>query len=383
MSLFIDVRDAPAKRRAKCEGGQERHFTEGAVMIAFAMHLLKSGASAVDLHPDGEHGKRYDLKASLEAHGFQHLSTRGTTKYGGVYSRGSQTVTVTLRPGLGDVVASIGAKTLVAECKGGVVNSRHAGQLSRLRRGLCEAVGLLMARPLNGERHIAVVPETDATKIVANRMLPRASAASIEIALVSQDGDVRFCWPARIGYAEMKIGDALYFSPQFRFSQLNFDDTNMLVRAFQDRVEGFYLQPAARSLKANDAFAGGLVCCAAVELIAKVSGKEHPSTWLQRNVAGFGADDKLAGRFWNYFRDGLAHEGRVKSYGQFSGQFSLELPAMLTTIGNVLVVNPLLLLEAVQAAFQRYCEQMNSGQADMLANCLRRCFEAEVKAAKG
>jgi hypothetical protein len=192
MTRFIDVRDPPASRRGKCEGGRERHFTEAAVMIAFALHLLESGATAVELHPDGEHGKRHDFKATLEALGFEHVSTRGTTKYGGVYSRGNQTVSVTLRPGLGDVVASIGRRIVVAECKGGVVNSNHAGQLSRLRRGLCEVVGLLMARPLNDERHIAVVPATGGTRTLATRMLPRAMAAGIEIALVCEDGKVEF-----------------------------------------------------------------------------------------------------------------------------------------------------------------------------------------------
>ena len=180
----------------------------------------------------------------------------------------------------------------------------------------------------------------------------------------------------------MKIGDALFFSPRYRFSQLDFDDTKTLVAAFQDRVEGFYLQAAARSLKANDAFAGGLVCCAAIELIAKASGEDHARTWLERNIVDFASDPKLADRFWIYFRDGLAHEGRVKSVGQSSGQFSLERPDMLTTIGGVLVVNPLKLLEAVEAAFQRYCKEMNGDEATKLAKRLRRYFEAEVKSAK-
>lgn len=161
-------------------------------MIAFAMHLLEEGAEAIELHPDGEHGKQHDIKATLEGLGFQHREVRGTTKYGGVYSRGAQTVTVSLRPGLGDVVARTRSTTIVAECKGGVVNSRHAGLQSRLRRGLCEAVGLLMARPLQDERHIAVVPSTKATETLAKQILPRALAAHIELALVSETGEVSF-----------------------------------------------------------------------------------------------------------------------------------------------------------------------------------------------
>jgi hypothetical protein len=180
----------------------------------------------------------------------------------------------------------------------------------------------------------------------------------------------------------MRIADVLWFSPRFRFTDINFDDHKALVEAFRDRVEGYFLEPAERSVAANDAFAAGLVCCAAVEFIAKVSGKEHPSSWLQSHVPEFNRDKKLSGQFWGYFRDGLAHEGRVKSHSKFSGQFSLDLPTMLTEAGKVLIVNPRLLLGAVRAALHQFCDQMTDGQAAVLAKCLCRYFEAEVEAAK-
>jgi hypothetical protein len=192
MNYYLDLRDPPPNRRSCCDGGQEKHFTEAAVMIAFGMFLLEQGAMNVELHPDGEHGKRHDLKKTLEAHGLLLVRPLGSTSYGGIYQRDHQTVSVTLRPGVGDVVAEIGGRTLVAECKGGVLNTRHAGLLSKLRRGLCEAVGLLMARPLSGERHVAVVPATPESEKVARRMLLRATAAGIEIALVNENGCVSF-----------------------------------------------------------------------------------------------------------------------------------------------------------------------------------------------
>jgi hypothetical protein len=173
----------------------ERYLTEGAVMIAFAIYLLDTGATAVNLHPDGEHGKQYDPKASLAEHGFRQICSWGTTRYGGNYSRGEQTVTINPKAGQGDVVAQIGERTLVAECKGGVVNSRHPGQLSRLRRGLCEAVGLLMTRQRGEGRHVAVVPATAVTRALARRMIARTLAAGIEIALVDGHGSVTFVEP--------------------------------------------------------------------------------------------------------------------------------------------------------------------------------------------
>lgn len=159
-------------------------------MIAFGVHLLESGAMTVELHPDGEHAKKYDIRGTLEALGFHLVTAYGRTNYGGTYRRGHQIVSVTIKPGFGDVVADVGKRHILAECKGGIVNTRHPGQLSRLRRGICEAVGLLMARPLDGERQVAVVPQTEATQDMARRMFSRAKAAGIEIALVDEDGRV-------------------------------------------------------------------------------------------------------------------------------------------------------------------------------------------------
>jgi hypothetical protein len=41
MIQYIELRDPPEKRQPYCVGGKECHFAEGAVMIAFAIHLLE------------------------------------------------------------------------------------------------------------------------------------------------------------------------------------------------------------------------------------------------------------------------------------------------------------------------------------------------------
>ncbi|MBV9484351.1 MAG: hypothetical protein JO249_26905, partial [Acidobacteria bacterium] len=83
----------------------------------------------------------------------------------------------------------LGPIKLSAECKGGIINSRHSGQRSKLYRGLCEAVGLLMASPSPG-RQVAVVPYTAVTLALAQRMAPRCKGAGIELALVKSRGEV-------------------------------------------------------------------------------------------------------------------------------------------------------------------------------------------------
>ena len=86
---------------------------------------------------------------------------------------------------------------LFLACLGGTVFSvllmfiaQVSGQVSRLYKGLCETVGMLMATPSQG-RQVAVVPFTESTLRLAERLAPRCALAGIEIALVGSRGEVR------------------------------------------------------------------------------------------------------------------------------------------------------------------------------------------------
>jgi len=191
---LITTLPPPANRIRSCEGEFERHFSEGAVMIAFAVHLLRTipGLREVEIHPDGEHGKRFDFRGWFTKNGFEHSSAAARTTYAGTYRNAAgQSVVVELVSGKGDVVAQIDAMRFVAECKGGVINTKHHGQQSRLKKGLCEAVGLsLCAKAEPGTRQFAVAPRTPVTEKWAKQMAARARSAGVEIALVDDVGRV-------------------------------------------------------------------------------------------------------------------------------------------------------------------------------------------------
>lgn len=190
---LITFREPPPNRIGTCSERTEHHLSEGGVMLAFAMHVLRAYplVSQISIHPDGEHGRRFPFKAWLMAHGFEMTSAVGTTDYGGVYrSSGGKTLEVSLRPGVGDVRVKDGSVDIIAECKGGIVNTKHAGQTSRLRKGLCEAVGLLMSKTLSDTLQYAVVPHTAVTAALAEKMAERAYKAGIRIALVNSVGVV-------------------------------------------------------------------------------------------------------------------------------------------------------------------------------------------------
>ena len=189
---LVTALSPPPNRVGKADGDHEHHFYEGAVMVAYAMHLLRTqDTKHVRVHPDGEHGKQFDFAAWLLRRDFIKISSVGTTSYGGTYRNSAgQEITVNPKPGLGDVVAEVGNHVISAECKGGIINTRHSGQVSRLYKGLCETVGMLMATPSQG-RQVAVVPFTESTLRLAERLAPRCALAGIEIALVGSRGEVR------------------------------------------------------------------------------------------------------------------------------------------------------------------------------------------------
>jgi hypothetical protein len=181
----------PPNRQGKTRGGHEHRFYEGAVMLAYAMHLLETeDTKEVRVNPDGMHGKQFDFSGWLQRHGFKRASGTGKTSYGGTYvDNAGRAVVVNPKSGQGDVVAKVGHSVISAECKGGIINTKHAGALSKLYRGLCETVGLLMATPSSG-RQVAVVPYTEKTLRLAERLAPRCAKAGIEIALVKGRGEV-------------------------------------------------------------------------------------------------------------------------------------------------------------------------------------------------
>ncbi len=189
---LVAEREPPPNRRGKSLALLEHHLYEGAVMVAFALHLLRTtAADEVRIHPDGEHGKQFDFAGWLERRGFNKASSMGTTSYGGRYLNPITGHGIIVNPtsGLGDVVAQADNLLIVAECKGGVLNTRHPGQQSRLAKGLHETVGQLLSKPLGG-RQVAVVPLTARTSVLAQRLAPRCSQAGIEIALVGSRGEV-------------------------------------------------------------------------------------------------------------------------------------------------------------------------------------------------
>ena len=88
-------------------------------------------------------------------------------------------------------MADIQGERILVEVKGGCINSRYPGALSKLRTRMHEAVGSLFAAPAEVTRLIAAVPCHSETEKLANRMTERCRKAGVQIALVSPNGHIR------------------------------------------------------------------------------------------------------------------------------------------------------------------------------------------------
>ena len=103
-------------------------------MLAMAEWLFDQGSPDVRIHPDGMHMKGFDIPAWLAGRGFTRMTATGRGQTSGTFRRGDQTLIVHSQPGLGDVVATLDGVEVEIEAKGGCINTRHPGQLSRLRK---------------------------------------------------------------------------------------------------------------------------------------------------------------------------------------------------------------------------------------------------------
>lgn len=196
LSAYITPHLPPEKRQRYCEGGIELKLCEAAVQLAFSLYLLghEKGGTTVEMYPDGEHAKRFNIPSFLTADGFSKTATMGSTAYGGTYERDGQILIVNPKSQhrRGDVVGTLDGIIVRAECKGGIINSRHSGARSSLGSGFNELIGQTMSMTVDGARHIAVAPQAADSELQASRLRDRCQIAGIEIALITCDGGVIF-----------------------------------------------------------------------------------------------------------------------------------------------------------------------------------------------
>jgi hypothetical protein len=168
----------------------------------------------------------------------------------------------------------------------------------------------------------------------------------------------------------MKIGDILYFSPRYKFLDLKWDNKNILIDAFEDRVKGFYIEPAKKLNEDKKGFATGILCVTTIDFLARIATdtngvRKRIVEWLETNVKEFSENDPdnqkqtLANRFYEEFRNGLVHEGRIKN----AGQFSYDFEKLVNVMNGVMVVNPRCLINVIETSFKNYVDKIKKEES--------------------
>ena len=156
----------------------------------------------------------------------------------------------------------------------------------------------------------------------------------------------------------MRIGDFLFFAPNLPFSQLDLSDAR-LGQFWEERIEGYYLTPAEQLLDRGCTFAAGLLLLAAIDALSRYDAAprragrrrvgEEFKTFVRDELPSFDTDEAI-NDLWDRYRNGLAHEARLKD----GAEFSLQDQATYTRRGQLVRINPSGLLSEVRGALSRF-----------------------------
>ncbi|MDT3779173.1 hypothetical protein PJI16_16530 [Nitrospira sp. MA-1] len=180
----------------------------------------------------------------------------------------------------------------------------------------------------------------------------------------------------------MRTPDGLFFAPGLRFKDLDIQDSNALANSLTARAEKWFFDPA--KLIANSSpFASGVIVVCFIDSAAKFSGMKMPE-WLCEAVTNCAKRDPrgnnrtIAVSFKEDVRNGLVHHSRLNR----GAEFSLDLEKPLEVVGSVLIVNPLLLLDAVEVRWQRTLDgiRSNSETHQRVAKEVQRVFKVDFQA---
>ena len=137
----------------------------------------------------------------------------------------------------------------------------------------------------------------------------------------------------------MRINGALLFAPGIRFDQADLQG-DALPAQYRQRMAGFYIEPAVVCADHGHAFAAGTLLVACIDGMVCL---RYCDAVVRHRFIKLAQEDfrsfrtaALAARFYEDFRNGLVHEGRVKN----GGQFSLEVDETVRELQGLLLINP-------------------------------------------
>jgi hypothetical protein len=186
----------------------------------------------------------------------------------------------------------------------------------------------------------------------------------------------------------MRVKDVIHFSPNYPIQKIEFDNKEILIDAFKDRIQSYYINAADVLNKSNHAFAAGAILLTAIDAISYFTEVGAVSTRIKNfcyqipEIAAKTTEyqNEFANRVNDEFRNGLIHEGRIKN----GSQFSYDYPFLEIISDDCLVMNPEYFQKEVEAYFNLALQKVSTNQSNYLLfrQRFKQTFEAEIEKLK-
>jgi hypothetical protein len=176
----------------------EDRMPEAEVALLLAVYLLdRPGSSSVaEVAIDGAQvrvgdNEIFPITDYLSERNWTQVEQRGSREWQGVYERDKQRLVIHARPGVGDVVATVGSMRLRAECKGGPLITRPGSREYRILWGVLGQL-LTVEHIEDDDIMVAALPFSPKFSSLADRWRnrPLVINSKIEIVLIHRDGTV-------------------------------------------------------------------------------------------------------------------------------------------------------------------------------------------------
>ena len=184
----------------------------------------------------------------------------------------------------------------------------------------------------------------------------------------------------------MNIKDIIYYSQNVMMEDLDFDDKESLLYAFQDRMENYYFLPIKQLNGLRYAFAAGILLLSLIDAFARYSTRidevgPRIKEWVKHNLnLEYYSEreiEKIAGVIYKDFRCGLLHESHIKN----CGQFSYEVGSAVYLERDFVIINPSLLFKEIESYFQQFINDLAVDEElyGIFLDRMRKDFEEEQK----
>jgi len=205
----------------------------------------------------------------------------------------------------------------------------------------------------------------------------------------------------------MIYGVEKFFAPNFDVNKMRnevLSDPNLLFKAFKKRIYEYYLKPA----KKLPAFAQGVLCFTIIDFLAKIiitdinqvkdyreffknyfnkNSYRDPKkiyvgerivTFLVKEIKLFNNEDGYY--FYEYVRNGLIHEGRVKCGCYLDN----EIKVTVQKVNGVLKFNPNIVIKELKLWLEDYFQKIKKGKEvyEKLCDYVKKILDEDLEAIK-